>query len=193
MKDEAFIRGDRPMTKMEIRSTIIDYMNLEVGNRVLEIGAGTGSVSIQMKKLYPDIHLIAVEKTEEGCMLIKANAEKHGVAIEILHGEAPNVLNEQLGMFDRIYVGGTGRQLVELMTWLETYNMKTGTIIVFSVITIESVSEIFEFISRAGSRYHNLEASQVNASRLENLGSYHYFKPMNPCTVIKCEYGGRHV
>lgn len=193
MKDEAFIRGDRPMTKMEIRSTIIDYMNIEVGNKVLEIGAGTGSVSVQMKKLFPDIHLTAVEKTEEGCMLIKANAEKHGVAIEILHGEAPNVLNEQLGMFDRIYVGGTGRQLVELMTWLETYHMKTGTIIVFSVITIESVSEIFEFISRAGSGYHNLEASQVNASRLEKLGSYHYFKPMNPCTVIKCEYGGRHV
>jgi len=193
MKDDAFIRGDRPMTKMEIRSTVIDYMVLEGASRVLEIGAGTGSVSVQMKKLYPNIRLTVVEKTEEGCNLIEANAEKHEVEIQIIHGEAPNVLSAGMGRFDRIYVGGSGRQLTELMSWLETYHMKAGTIIVFSVLTIESVSEIFEYITRTVSGYHDIEASQVSASRLEKLGSYHYFKPMNPCTVIKCEYGGRHV
>lgn len=190
MKDEAFIRGENPMTKMEIRNTIVSYMALEDGQNVLEIGAGTGSVSIQMKKQYPGIHLSAIEKTESGCSLIQANAEKHEVEIEVIHGEAPMALLDKEVKFDRIYIGGSGKRFVELMNWLESKHMKSGTILVFSVITIETITEIFEYINSTKHRYSEIEASQLNVSRLDKLGGYHYFKPLNPCTVIKCKFGG---
>ncbi|MBE0450761.1 MAG: precorrin-6Y C5,15-methyltransferase (decarboxylating) subunit CbiT [Clostridia bacterium] len=193
MKDDAFIRGENPMTKMEIRNTIVSYMALEDGQNVLEIGAGTGSVSVQMKKLYPLIHLSAIEKTISGCNLIQANAEKHGVEIDVIHGEAPtNLLNHEV-KFDRIYIGGSGKRFVELMNWLESKHMKDGTILVFSVITIETITEIFEYITTPEHCYSDIEASQLNVSRLDKLGGYHYFKPLNPCTVIKCKFGGANV
>lgn len=190
MKDDAFIRGENPMTKMEIRNTIVSYMALEDGLNVLEVGAGTGSVSIQMKKQYPGIHLSAIEKTESGCSLIQANAEKHDVEIEVIHGEAPMALLDKEVKFDRIYIGGSGKRFVELMNWLESKHMKSGTILVFSVITIETITEIFEYINSTKHRYSEIEASQLNVSRLDKLGGYHYFKPLNPCTVIKCKFGG---
>jgi precorrin-6B methylase 2 len=56
------------------------------------------------------------------------------------------------------------------------------------VITLESLNEIFAFI-KDNDAFKDLEASQIQASRLELLGSYHYFKPLNPCYVIKVTYG----
>jgi len=92
--------------------------------------------------------------------------------------------------FDRIYIGGSGKHFVDLMNWLESKHMKSGTILVFSVITIETITEIFKYITTPENLYSDIEASQLNVSRLDNLGGYHYFKPLNPCTVIKCKFGG---
>lgn len=53
MKDEAFIRGKTPMTKAEVRSVSIDKLGLdETSRRVLDVGAGTGSVALQVAKMF---------------------------------------------------------------------------------------------------------------------------------------------
>ncbi|OJV63991.1 MAG: precorrin-6Y C5,15-methyltransferase (decarboxylating) subunit CbiT [Clostridiales bacterium 38-18] len=187
MKDEAFIRGKNPMTKMEVRGTIISYLELESAHSVLEVGAGTGSVTIQMLKTNPTLSVVAIEKTSEGTELIRLNAEKHGVTLEILEGEASTLLKTVSKKFDRVYLGGTGRYLSEIMAEI-TPKLEEGAVIVFSVITLESLNEIFAYV-KDNEAFKDLEASQIQASRLEMLGSYHYFKPLNPCYVIKVTYG----
>lgn len=188
-----FIRGEQPMTKMEIRSTIVSYMSLVQGQHILEIGAGTGSVTVQMAKCCPGIYLTAVERTASGCALIKQNIMKHGVDVEVLQGEVPDLVLPEHNLWDGVYIGGTGKRFKEIMKWLETGRLKSGATIVFSTITLESTQEIFSYLTEAPKDYRNIEASQLSVSRLERLGRYHYFKPLNPCTVIKCNYGGDNV
>ena len=190
MKDDAFIRGKNPMTKMEIRSTIIDYLELESAKIFLEIGAVTCSFSIQMQKPNPQLKYTLIEQTESGCELILQNAKKHGVNNITLHqASAPMPLE---GAFDRIYIGGSGANLIKILRWLEDGLMMPDARLVFSTLTIENTSFIFDHLFNHPSLFFDIEGSQIQASRLETLGRYHYFKPLNPCTIIKCLYGGIH-
>ncbi|MBF4693255.1 precorrin-6Y C5,15-methyltransferase (decarboxylating) subunit CbiT [Fusibacter ferrireducens] len=192
MKDNNFIRGKNPMTKMEIRNTIISYLECEEASSVLDIGAGTGSVSVQIAKQFPHLTVDAIEMTESGIELIKANAQNHALTnVTPILGKAP-LDHYPPKIYDRIYIGGTGSNLSTIMAWLEKSHMRTGTIIVFSVITLESLNGIMSYLE-AHEQYTELEGSMIQASRLEPLGRYHYFSPLNPCYVIKCTYGGLNV
>lgn len=189
MKDNQFIRGDNPMTKMEIRSVIIDYLELSIGKNVLEIGAGTGSVTVQMGKSFPHLSITAIEQTESGIALIQQNASAHKVSsIKPLLGKAPHVSLHDHGPFDRVYMGGTGSEFRNIMTWLENGLLADEAILVFSTITLENTHDISAYLFENQKIFPTVEGSQIAASRLESLGRYHYFKPLNPCTVLCAHY-----
>lgn len=192
MKDEKFIRGKNPMTKMEVRNTIISYLELDEGKNVLDIGAGTGSVTIQMAKQYPHLRVYGIEKTKSGCDLIRENAAFHRVHVDIIEDEAPTEALDPSLKFDRVYLGGTGKQMKDIMAWLEQDHLTENAIVVFSVITLESLAEITQYIENNSDTYNHVEGSMIQASRLDSLGTYHYFKPLNPCYIIKCQFGGNH-
>ena len=75
MRDEWFIRGEIPMTKSEVRAVSVSKLELCRDNIVYDIGAGTGSVSVEAALKVPEGHVYAFEQKEEGCALIRANAE----------------------------------------------------------------------------------------------------------------------
>ena len=76
MHDDWFIRGHVPMTKREVRAVSIDALDLTDNSLLLDVGAGTGSVSVESAMLYPGIPVFAMEKNPEALALIRANAEK---------------------------------------------------------------------------------------------------------------------
>lgn len=65
IKDEEFIRGDCPMTKEEVRILSIAKLEIEEDDTLLDIGAGTGSISIQMSKCTPKGKVIAIERLKK--------------------------------------------------------------------------------------------------------------------------------
>ncbi len=71
IRDEEFIRGNCPMTKEDIRILSISKMNLEENSKVLDVGAGTGSVSIQAATICKKGRVFAIEKDEEALDIIK--------------------------------------------------------------------------------------------------------------------------
>lgn len=189
MKDNQFIRGDNPMTKMEIRNVIIDYLELDRGKKVLEIGAGTGSVTVQMGKMFPHLAITAIEQTESGIALIEKNASAHEVhSVQTLLGKAPHVALQEMGPFDRVYIGGSGTEFRNIMAWLEDGLLAEEAILVFSTITLENTHDISAYLFEHPEHFSSVEGSQIAASRLESLGRYHYFKPLNPCTVLSAHY-----
>ena len=89
--DEAFIRGDVPMTKMEVRALTLSKLALTKGSVCWDIGAGTGSVSIEMALRSEDGAVFAVEKNEEACRLIQENQRRFAVTnLRIIQGTAPH-------------------------------------------------------------------------------------------------------
>ena len=106
--DRYFIRSDVPMTKREIRASVISRMAVRKNSCVYDIGAGTGSVSVELALHAPYGTVYAVERTEEGCSLIARNAEKFGLNnIEIIHGNAADVI-DNLPVPDEVFIGGSG-------------------------------------------------------------------------------------
>ena len=76
LPDEAFERGDVPMTKQEVRAAVLAKLAVRPEDILWDVGAGTGSVSVELALAAPRGRVYAVECRPEGCALIKANREK---------------------------------------------------------------------------------------------------------------------
>jgi precorrin-6Y C5,15-methyltransferase (decarboxylating) CbiT subunit len=79
---------------------------------VWDVGAGSGSVAIECARSCPALHVVAVERRQDDCARITANATRYGTAIEVVHGEAPDALSGLLDP-DRAFVGGGGLDVLD--------------------------------------------------------------------------------
>lgn len=90
MRDEWFIRGNVPMTKSEARAVSLSKLELYPGCVLWDIGAGTGSVSVEAALFCPGIRIAAIEFRPEAADLIRKNCEKAGISsIAVVEEKAP--------------------------------------------------------------------------------------------------------
>ena len=93
MRDEWFIRGEVPMTKSEVRAVSVEKLELSADSVLYDIGAGTGSVSVEAAAFLPEGTVYAIEKKREAVELLKKNREKfRAERIRIIEGAAPEAL-----------------------------------------------------------------------------------------------------
>lgn len=179
IKDEEFIRGNCPMTKEEIRILSIAKLEIEDGNRLLDIGAGTGSISIQMSKCSPSGKVIAIEKDEEALEVLKKNKTKFKADnLSIIQGEA---LKAEVGIdktFDGIFIGGSGGNIEEIIKKYYLKLKKHGRI-VMNFITIDNLYKAMETLKALQAE---TECIQVGISRTKNK-SYMFFAN-NPIYIL---------
>ena len=115
IEDEAFIRGNVPMTKQEIRALTMVKARITPTDIVFDVGAGTGSMSVEAALLANRGHVYAVERNAEGVSLIEKNREKFGVEnLTVVAGDAPDALNN-LPDCDVAMVGGSGGRLSDIL------------------------------------------------------------------------------
>ncbi|WCR27442.1 decarboxylating cobalt-precorrin-6B (C(15))-methyltransferase [Paenibacillus thiaminolyticus] len=184
MKDEAFIRGKTPMTKAEVRAVSIDKLALdETSRRVLDVGAGTGSVALQVAKMFPHVAVTAIERNEEALALIEQNRRQFGLDnVEIVAAEAPVRLDNTV--FDAIFVGGSGGQLTEIIDWSYAL-LNPGGQLVLNFILMENALEAAAYLEQGP--WQEVEIIQMQVSKWQELGQGHYFKPQNPTFIIACQ------
>ena len=117
MRDEWFIRGKVPMTKSEVRTVSLSKLELYEDCEFWDIGAGTGSVSVEAAVSCPGIHVCAFEYKEEAVDLIRANCEKARTeAVTIVPGKAPETFAQvSVHRPDRAFIGGTTGQMREIL------------------------------------------------------------------------------
>lgn len=179
--DHEFIRGKVPMTKEEIRTLSIAKLRLQPGDRFLDIGAGTGSVSIEAALLLPEQTVYAVEHNLEAVSLIAQNCEKFGVGnIQIIAGKAPEILAE-VPPVNKVFIGGSSGNLPEILEWI-TAQAKDDLTIVINAITLETLMTAQEWFS--GSDDFDIELSQVAITRFESVGKYSMMKPLTPVFIF---------
>ena len=89
--EERFAARDGLVTKAEVRAVVLGKLALPPAGVVWDVGAGSGSVAIEIAALAPGVHVTAVERGGEDVRRIEANASAHGVTVDVVHGEAPFV------------------------------------------------------------------------------------------------------
>ena len=178
--DKEFLRGDVPMTKQEIRILTLAKAKLKPDSIVVDIGAGTGSITVEAAFLAPRGKIFAVERKADAVELIRRDVEKFSVDnVEIICAAAPNGL-ENLPVLDVAIIGGSGGKLNEILDVL-IGKLKVGGRIVLNAITLQTTATALEYFRTRGLPY---EAFQAQITRLERVGRYDMAKALNPVTII---------
>jgi len=184
LSDQSFASfRDRPglMTKREIRTLILAELSLQPEQIIWDIGAGTGSVSIEIARLSPTSHVYAIEKTAMGTALIEQNCRRLQVTnVTSIYGTAPDIL-PQLPTPQRVFIGGSGGNLLAILERTQAQLGDNG-IIVLALATLEHLNQAVNWFSDRGWTYRLL---QVQLSRSIPVAQLTRFTPLNPVTIIR--------
>lgn len=179
LEDSHFIRGKVPMTKQFVRAAILSGMGIRDGETVWDIGAGTGSVSVEMALLDRRGRVFAVEKDPEGVRLIRENRRKFSCwNLDVREGTAPEAL-EGLPAPDRVFIGGSGRRLEDIVGLVLAVSPHAS--VTLTTVTLETLGQATELFRKLGRPY---QAVQIAVSSAVPMGSYHLMKAENPVFLI---------
>lgn len=184
--DELFIRGDVPMTKQEVRAVALAKLRLTATDTVWDVGAGTGSVSIEAALIARAGSVWAVERNATGVRLIRENADAFGCGnVHTVPGVAPEAL-AKLPVPDAVFVGGSAGELPSIVEAALEKNSQVRLCV--PCVTVETLTEACALLS--GSRFKGFEACQVSAARAEAVGSHHLMKAQNPVFLVSARGAG---
>ena len=180
LSDEEFIRGKIPMTKAEVRAVSLAKLNLTNKAVLYDIGAGTGSVSVEAALWTEQVRVYAVERKMEAICLIYENMIKFKTEqIEIIEGEAPQAL-EDLETPTHVFMGGTGGKMKEILRYVRQKNPKVRVVI--NAVSLETLREATEAAEEG--LLCDPEIVQVSVAKARKLGEYHLMTGFNPVYII---------
>ncbi len=180
IEDEEFIRGDVPMTKKEIRMVVMNAARVEEDSVVLDVGAGTGSISIEAAIAAPKGHVYAIERFEKATDLIRQNQEKFGVKnLTIIEAKAPEGMEDLPGL-DAVIIGGSAGGMGTIMDEA-TRLLKVGGRLVVTAVTMETGYTILKELK---GRPYTYEGFQMQVSRFRKAGPYHLLNPLSPIFIV---------
>lgn len=183
--DNNFIRGDVPMTKNEVRIVSVAKLRLTKNAIVYDVGAGTGSVSVECALMANDGKVFAIEKNTAAIALIKENMKLHGVSnIEIIEGNAPFVM-EGLPSPTHVFIGGSSGNLKEIIELVMKKNPMSRVVI--NAIALETIGRVMEILKD----FHisDSEIIQLGISKGKQLRNNHLMIAQNPVFIISFGIG----
>ena len=184
IKDSEFIRGNCPMTKEDIRALSIWKMNLSEDSTVLDIGSGTGTITVQASKISNNGVVYSIEKDEAAIAVTKINLEKFNCINVVLdEGDAVEILDKYIKeekAFDSIFIGGSGGSLEKIIDMCNKLLIENGTI-VMNFITLDNAYKAIEVMKKLN---YIIDISQVNISK--NRGKSYMMIANNPIYIVQC-------
>jgi precorrin-6Y C5,15-methyltransferase (decarboxylating) len=188
LPDEAFMRemGDKliPMTKAEIRAVSLSKLQLPPDAIVYDIGAGTGSVSIELSKACPKGRVYAVEGKQDACALIQKNAQKHACYnLQVVEGWAPDACGD-LPFPTHAFIGGSSGNMEAIVRMLISKNPSIR--IVITLIALESISETLRCVKAMN--FKQIEIIQLQVSKARQTGDYNLMTAQNPVMIVTCQH-----
>ena len=180
--DEAFHRGEVPMTKQEVRAAALAKLAVQPGDTLWDVGAGTGSVSVELALAAPRGHVYAVECDPEACGLIRQNRETfHACNLTLVEGRAPAALAD-LPAPDAVFIGGTKGGMEAVVDTVLARNPNAR--ICISAIALETLSAAVAALTAHGLA---AEVTQIAVSRTRPAGRLHLLMANNPIFLITGE------
>lgn len=185
LSDRDFERGKTPMTKEEIRVLILHKMQLHPDDIIWDIGAGTGSVSVECARQAPFGQVHSVERDADAVRLIEKNREKFSLDnLFIYEGDAARRAAE-LPAPDKVFIGGSGGKLREILEIIDTFPRTVQVTV--SAVTLETIAEAGEILGNYDPDY---DVIQATVGRGRRIGSYHIMDTNNPVMIFTATIHG---
>lgn len=173
-----------PLSKREVRLLLISALRLKANSVLWDIGAGTGTIPVELALLCPDSTIIAVERDADVANLIRRNCDRFAARnVQVFEGSAPECLQELQPLPDRICIEG-GRSVKEILTASWQY-LQPESRVVATANTLESLYQISESFAELQAR--NIEVVQAAVNRLEMRGIYQTFAAVDPTFILSGE------
>lgn len=194
--DESFERlSSVPMTKSEIRAFILSRLRLHAGACCWDVGAGSGSLSVELAALHPSISVYALEKRKEAYSLLKRQVQnfKLQAQVKTILGTAPQVC-ENLPAPSQVFIGGGSQDIPDIVRFaLEVYDKNKTAYqrplrLVATAVTLSSLSLLYELFSQ--DMFSEFEVVQLGVTRFKTLSKLQLMNAQNPIFVFSVSYSG---
>ena len=186
LTDDAFTRGKAPMTKEEVRELAVCKMHIESDHVVWDVGAGTGSVSVEAALAANQGTVYAIERNADALEVLRATVREQGVCnVQVVEGVAPTAL-VSLPAPDRVFVGGSSGGMSEIVAVALAANPKVR--ICATAVTLETMADLLNCAREFA--FDEVDIVQVSVSRADSLGRYHLMRAENPVYIVCLERPG---
>jgi precorrin-6B C5,15-methyltransferase / cobalt-precorrin-6B C5,C15-methyltransferase len=146
------------ITKKAVRLLSLSCLQLHQARVFWDIGACTGSVAIEAKRLFPHLQVLAFEKRNECQAIMRHNMQQLSApGIDIYMGDFFNCNHSALPVPDAVFIGGHSNRLAELMELIDKYLIKGGTVVMNAVLE----NSRREFVTKAAALHWQLFATQT--------------------------------
>ena len=182
INDENFLRKDKiPMTKREIRILTIALANLHDAEIIVDIGAGTGSISIEAANFAPDSNIFAIEKNPNALDILKKNIKKFEIDnITVINDEASKVLNN-FSKINVAIIGGSGGNLTDILSILDK-KLIIGGRFVANFISIQNLANCLDWLKNH--KNFSYDAIQVQINHFKKILHYDMAQAANPIFIL---------
>ena len=191
LPDEVFLRSGEgspvvPMTKSEVRAVCLSKLRLTERSVCWDIGAGTGSVSVEMALQAKKGLVCAVERREDAGALLEQNREKFALEnLQVVRGSAPDACGD-LPAPTHAFIGGSAGNMREILSLLLAKN--PGVRIVATAVSLESAAELTECLTAFP--FAETEVVSLQTARDRKAGHYHLMTGQNPIYIFTMQGGG---
>lgn len=176
--DEEFIRDKVPMTKSEVRAIAVSKLRLTETSRVLDIGCGTGSITVECGLICNQGEVTTIDQKEDAVNLTRKNVYKFGLNnVEIIEGSAPDDIPDK--RYDSIFLGGGSRHIDEIIDFAIEHLEPEG-VFVANTILIDST---YKILASLEGRFKDIDVAMVQVSKGYKIAGW-MMKANNPIYII---------
>ena len=180
LADGAFVRSHVPMTRQEVRAVAIAKLRPQVGDTMYDVGAGTGSCSVELALQAPLGQVYALEEKDTALELLASQKERFNLPnMTIVAGNAAATI-PALPAPDCVFIGGTKGELPAILDGI--YAKNKACRVVLTAIALETVSAIVTYY--AAHTAYDLDIVQLAAARGRHVGTYHMLTAENPIFIL---------
>jgi cobalt-precorrin-6B (C15)-methyltransferase len=180
--DEYFLRTEEvPITKEEVRSIIISKLRLNDNYSVIDIGCGSGSITVELCFQCQNGNVFGIDFDSKAIDLTNANLEKFKVIAEIIKGDAYDIL-EMLPLVNGIVIGGTTGKTEEIIH-RSINKLKKGGRLVITTILIETMFKAMEALNES-QEIKDIDFTQVTISKGRKTKTGTMMLSRNPVLLI---------
>jgi cobalt-precorrin-6B (C15)-methyltransferase len=179
--DELFERSENvPITKEDIRSIVISKLRLRKNYSVIDVGCGSGSITVEVCLQVNSKNVYAIDLDENAIKLTKKNLQKFGVSANLIYSKAEDIL-PSLPKVDAIIVGGTKGKTEKIIELCISKLKKNGRLVIDTIL-IETMYKALRTIKRE--KMHEVEVTQVTISKGKDVPSGTMLVSRNPILIL---------